>query len=65
MKPKKSEKRRKKKFLGIHFRCCTLYGRVYKNKEGTAYEGICPGCGRKAVVPIGKDGSTSRFFIAK
>ena len=36
----------KRKFLGIYFDCCHVYGRVYKNKEGTAYEGWCPKCRR-------------------
>ncbi len=52
----------KKEFLGMHFHCCNIYCRIYKNKQGTAYEGRCPGCGKRIVVPIGKGGVTKRFF---
>jgi len=65
MDQKDKEKQEKKKFLGIYFRCCNVYGRIYKNKAGTAYEGSCPGCRRPAVVPIGEHGTSSRFFIAE
>lgn len=54
----------KRKFLGIHFRCCNVYTRVYVNQQGTAYEGKCPRCGKKVHVPIGKGGVDCRFFEA-
>jgi hypothetical protein len=58
---KSSEKR---KFLGIHFKCCNVYSRIYVNKEGIAYEGSCPKCFKKVVIPIGENGCSSRFFEA-
>jgi hypothetical protein len=54
----------KKKFLGIHFRCCNVYSRVYVNDAGTAYEGRCPRCHKKVNVAIGQGGVSSRFFEA-
>ena len=57
-------RREPKKFLGIYFRCCNTYGRIYKNDAGTAYEGRCPACGKRAEVHIGSQGSSSRFFEA-
>jgi len=57
--------RESKKFLGIHFTCCNVYIRIYKNKDNSAYEGRCPRCGKKVTVPIGGQGTSSRFFIAE
>lgn len=54
-----------RKFLGIYFRCCSTYGRVYRNRAGTAYEGRCPKCGATVHVPIGEHGSSARFFVAR
>ena len=57
-----NEKREPRKFLGIMFDCCGVYGRIYQNKDGTAYVGRCPKCMRPVRVPIGKGGTGQRFF---
>lgn len=54
----------KKKFLGIMFNCCNVYSRIYINKEGTAYTGRCPRCGKTIKVPIGEGGTDVRFLDA-
>lgn len=54
-----------KQFLGIMFDCCNVYARIYKNKEGTHYEGRCPRCARLLKVKIGEGGTGQRFFRAK
>jgi len=54
----------KRRWLGIHFECCDVYSRIYKNKSGTTYVGFCPKCARKVRVPVGPDGTDSRFFSA-
>ena len=50
-------------FLGVHFAACRVYGRLYRNQEGTAYEGRCARCGRFVRVPVGAQGTDQRFFI--
>ncbi len=45
--------------LGIHFRCCNVYSYIYRNKDGSAYAGRCPRCGKPLKVKISKDGSGS------
>lgn len=55
----------KRSFLGIFFECCNVYGRIYKNKEGTAYEGRCPRCLRSVYVRVGEGGTSQRFFKAR
>lgn len=49
-------------FLGVHFACCGVYRRIYRNHDQTAYSGSCPRCGRLAVVKIDPNGSSDRFF---
>ncbi len=43
--------------LGIHFRCCNVYGYIYKNRDNSAYTGRCPRCGKPLKVKISNDGS--------
>ena len=54
----------KRKFLGVVFQCCKVYARVYVNKDGTAYTGRCPRCGRGLEMKIGPHGTDTRFFTA-
>ena len=51
-------------FLGVIFKCCHVYARVYRNEGGTAYEGRCPRCLRSLVVRIDRGGSHQRFLAA-
>ncbi|MFC1608273.1 hypothetical protein ACFL47_09905 [Candidatus Latescibacterota bacterium] len=55
---------KEKHFIGVTFKCCNVYSRIYLNKKGTAFEGTCPRCYRKRiVVNISERGGTrERFF---
>ncbi|MCA9322355.1 MAG: hypothetical protein KDB53_16555 [Planctomycetes bacterium] len=52
-------------WLGILFECCHVYARIYRNREGNAYTGGCPRCGRRLRVPVGPGGSGQRQFRAR
>ena len=58
----KNEKNKSREFIGVRFKCCNKYSRIYKNKKGTAFVGWCPKCARKIEFKISKDGSKDRFF---
>jgi hypothetical protein len=54
-----------RKWIGVQFECCGIYTRIYRNAEGTAYDGCCPKCGRKAHIRVGPGGTSHRMFRAK
>ena len=57
-------KREPRKYLGIYFECCNVYGRVYQNKDKTTYSGFCPRCMRRVNIKVGEGGTNQRFFKA-
>lgn len=58
------ESSQSRKFIGVHFRCCNVYSRIYQNKEGTAYVGRCPKCMKTIRADVGEGGTNQRFFEA-
>jgi hypothetical protein len=52
-------------FLSVHFACCNVYCRIYRNLDGTRYEGRCPRCSKPVTFAIGEDGTDARSFIVK
>jgi hypothetical protein len=51
-----------RRYLGVHFACCGVYSRIYRNAEQTAYAGHCPRCMARVQVNIAPGGSNQRFF---
>ena len=49
-------------FLGIHFACCGVYQRIYREHESAHYAGRCPRCRREVIFAVGTGGSASRIF---
>ena len=54
----------KRPWLAVHWRCCRTYSRIYRNRDGSAYEGRCPVCGAPVRASIGEGGTGARFFEA-
>ena len=59
------ENSQKRAYISIHWKCCKAFSRIYKNRDGSAYEGRCPRCAAHLRVPICKGGTTQRIFIAQ
>ena len=56
---------RDRPWLAVQWRCCSVYSRIYRNKEGTLYEGRCPRCARPVSARVGPGGTSKRFFEAQ
>ncbi len=56
------KKKEPKEHLGVMFKCCKIYSRIYINAKRTAFVGWCPKCAKRVEVKIGPGGSDSRFF---
>lgn len=50
-------------FLSVHFACCGVYTRIYRNPADTEYRGRCPKCGKAVRFVVGDGGTTSRTFV--
>jgi len=51
--------------LGVIFKCCRIYSRIYLNKKGDTFVGWCPKCAAKMEIEVSPYGSDSRFFMAE
>jgi hypothetical protein len=62
---KDDKKASKRPFIGVIFKCCNIYSRIYINKKKSAFVGWCPKCGAKMEVLISPTGKKKNFFIAE
>lgn len=51
-------------WVGIHFECCGVYARVYRQSGDNKYEGRCPKCRARVTLRVGPDGVSARIFRA-
>ncbi len=56
---------RRRPWLAIHWRCCSVYSRIYRQPEAPMYEGRCPRCARPLRIAVGEGGTDTRFFEAR
>jgi hypothetical protein len=52
-------------FLSVHFACCGVYQRVYRDSDGKTYRGRCPRCARAVTFAVGEGGTSARSFVAR
>ena len=49
-------------WIGMHWRCCDVYARIYRHPEADRYRGSCPRCGRSTTLRVGSGGTSARSF---
>ena len=52
-------------FPSVLFKCCSVYARIYKTPDGSAYRGRCPKCLTPIQFLVGQGGTDSRFFVVE
>jgi len=57
--------RAQRPFLSVHFACCGVYQRVYRDADGKAYRGRCPRCARAVTFAVGEGGTSARSFVVR
>ena len=52
-------------YLSVHFACCGVYQRVYRDRDGTTYQGRCPRCATPVKFVVGRGGTSARSFVVR
>ena len=61
--PPHERSQRGRKYIGVNFRCCGVYSRIYYSEARKGYFGYCPMCHRRVNVRVDPDkGIDARFF---
>ncbi len=63
--PEPAPARAPRPYLSVQFKCCSVYQRIYRNNDGTAYEGRCPRCTKPVRFLVGHGGTSERFFVVE
>lgn len=65
--PPQDAARKARPWLGMHWKCCHVYSRVYLNHAETHFAGNCPRCGAPARIRAvrGGGGSDAQFWTAE
>lgn len=65
MQPADSAETSARPWLGIFFRCCHVYGRIYRAPDSAQYVGRCPRCLSEVRARVGPGGTSRRIFFAQ
>lgn len=52
-------------WLGVFFKCCHVYGRMYRLPGAPRYSGRCPRCMSEVSAVVGEGGTSQRIFVAE
>lgn len=52
-------------YLSVHFACCGIYQRVYREPDGKTYQGRCPRCATPVRFIVGQGGTAARTFVVR
>ncbi len=52
-------------WLGVLFKCCHVYGRMYRDADGVRYTGRCPRCTAEVSARVGPGGTSQRIFFTE
>jgi len=59
------QQKKKRPFVGVHFKCCNIYQRIYLNRAKTAFVGWCPRCSARTEIRVSPTGSKNPFFTSE
>jgi phage terminase large subunit GpA-like protein len=54
----------KRPYVGMHFKCCNVYARIYLDAKQMHFRGGCPRCGRQVQLKATPSGSKANFWEA-
>jgi len=65
MERQKMPEKKSRPYLGVYFKCCRVYARIYLTKDQKAFAGNCPRCAASIRIAVGEGGSAERFWHAE